>query len=255
MSVKIGTAGWAIPANDRPYFPTGGTALQRYASVMPCVEVNSSFYRPHRRSTWERWADSVPERFRFAAKIPKEVSHTRRLVDAREPIDRFLAEVGGLGDKLAILLLQLPPSFAFDARITAIFLREVTARTTARIVCEPRHASWFEPEADDFLASIAVPRAAADPAKFPGAARPGGWRGLSYWRLHGSPIIYRSTYNNARLRSYATSIAEDLSEGRPAWCVFDNTAASAALGDALRLRAMLADDFALRQDQQKGPAT
>jgi uncharacterized protein YecE (DUF72 family) len=255
MSAMIGTAGWAIPANDRPCFPADGTALQRYASVMPCVEVNSSFYRPHRRSTWERWAGSVPERFRFAAKIPKEVSHIRRLVDTREPLDRFLAEVGGLGDKLAILLLQLPPSFAFDARITASFLREITARTAACIVCEPRHASWFQPEADDLLAGNAVPRVAADPAKIPGAGRPGGWRGLSYWRLHGSPVMYRSTYNDARLRSYATPIAHDLSEGRPAWCVFDNTAASAALGDALRLRAMLADDVIQRQDEQKGLAS
>jgi uncharacterized protein YecE (DUF72 family) len=239
MSPMIGTAGWAIPANDRPSFPESGTALQRYGAVLRCVEVNSSFYRPHRRSTWQRWADGVPDDFRFAAKIPKEVSHTRRLVDTGAAIDRFLAEVGGLGDKLAILLLQLPPSFAFDARATADFLRETCSRTAARIVCEPRHASWFVPEADALLADMAVARVAADPAKVPDAAMPGGWRGLTYMRLHGSPVMYRSAYDAERLRSFAASIDAEAMAGRPVWCMFDNTAASAALGDALRLRVLV----------------
>ena len=90
MSPLIGTAGWAIPAANRPSFQEVGTALQRYAAVMPCVEINSSFHRPHRRTTWERWADSVPDGFLFAAKIPKEISHVRRLMDATDALDRFL---------------------------------------------------------------------------------------------------------------------------------------------------------------------
>jgi uncharacterized protein YecE (DUF72 family) len=127
----IGTAGWAIPVMDRPSFPENGTALQRYAERVPCVEVNSSFYKPHRRSTWERWAASVPDGFRFAAKIPKEISHGRRLVDATDRLDQFLNEAGGLGGKLAILLLQLPPSFAFYPKVVAGFLEAVAARNEA----------------------------------------------------------------------------------------------------------------------------
>jgi uncharacterized protein YecE (DUF72 family) len=236
----IGTAGWAIPAIDRPSFPENGTALQRYAERLPCVEVNSSFYKPHRRSTWERWAASVPDGFRFAAKIPKEISHGRRLVDATDRLDQFLNEAGGLGGKLAILLLQLPPSFAFDPKVVAGFLEAVAARNEAQIVCEPRHVTWFLPEADALLAEHRVARVAADPSKVPEAGLPGGWRGLSYLRLHGSPVMYRSAYGKERLRSYANAIAVDLGAERPTWCMFDNTASSAALGDALHLLQLLA---------------
>ena len=235
MSPMIGTAGWAIPAINSPSFPQAGTALQRYAITLPCVEVNSCFYKPHRRSTWERWAASVPDGFRFAAKIPKEISHGRRLVDATDRLDQFLNEAGGLGGKLAILLLQLPPSFVFDAGVIAGFLGAVSDRSEAQIVCEPRHASWFSPGADALLAERQVARVAADPAKVQEAGLPGGWRGLTYLRLHGSPVMYRSAYGKERLRSYANAIAVDLAAGRQTWCMFDNTASSAALGDALQL--------------------
>lgn len=240
MSPLIGTAGWAIPAADKPSFPEGGTALQRYAAVMPCLEVNSSFHRPHRRGTWERWAASVPDDFRFSAKIPKEISHVRRLVDATDALDQFLGEAGGLGGKLSVILLQLPPSFAFDASLVSSFLAAASSRTDARIVCEPRHASWFTQQADALLAGHGVARVAADPAKVPDAAQPGGWRGLTYRRLHGSPVMYRTPYGEDRLRSYASEIAADLAAGRPTWCMFDNTASSAALGDARSLIQLLA---------------
>ena len=238
MSPMIGTAGWAIPAIDRPSFPENGTALRRYAGRLRCVEVNSSFYKPHRRSTWERWAASVPDDFRFAGKIPKAISHGRRLVDATDRLDQFLNEAGGLGGKLAILLLQLSPSYAFDPEVVAGFLEAVSDRSEAQIVCEPRHASWFSPEADALLAERQVVRVAADPAKVPGAELAGGWRGLTYLRLHGSPVMYRSAYGEERLRSYANAITVDLAAERPTWCMFDNTASSAALGDALRLLRM-----------------
>ncbi|RZL74166.1 MAG: DUF72 domain-containing protein [Sphingomonas sp.] len=231
----IGTAGWSIPAADRPNFPETGTALQRYAAVMHGVEVNSSFHRPHRQSTWARWATSVPDDFRFAAKIPRSISHDLRLHDAAAPLDRFLDEVSGLGGKLALLLLQLPPSLAFDNATVTRFLADIGERTDTKIVCEPRHASWFEPDADSLLATQKVARVAADPARIPAAARPGGWRGLTYYRLHGSPDMYRSAYGLDRLRDYARLIAEDHAAGRPAWCMFDNTAASAALRDAVQL--------------------
>ncbi|WP_428970392.1 DUF72 domain-containing protein [Sphingomonas sp. Xoc002] len=240
MSALIGTAGWAIPAIDRVSFPEDGTALQRYAAVMPCLEVNSSFHRPHRRAIWERWAASVPDGFRFSAKIPKEISHIRRLVDATEALDRFLAEAGGLGSKLSVILLQLPPSLAFDASVVSSFLAAASSRTETRIVCEPRHASWFTRGADALLVDHEVARVVADPAAVSDAAKPGGSRGLTYRRLHGSPVMYRSAYGEERLRCYASEIVADLAAERPTWCMFDNTASSAALGDALNLIRLLA---------------
>jgi uncharacterized protein YecE (DUF72 family) len=235
----VGTAGWAIPAAVRNTFPLEGTALQRYAGVMPCAEVNSSFHRPHRRATWERWADSVPEGFRFSVKIPKAISHTRRLVDAEAELAQFIAEAAGLGGRLAIFLLQLPPSLVFDPETTAAFLSATRSLTDVPVVIEPRHASWFEPIADALLAELRVARIAADPVKVPAAARPGGWRGLSYFRLHGSPVMYRSAYDEDRLQDYAAALTQDVAAGRPVWCIFDNTASSAALADALTLTRFL----------------
>jgi uncharacterized protein YecE (DUF72 family) len=92
---------------------------------------------------------------------------------------------------------------------------------------------------DALLEDLGVARVAADPAIVPAAALPGGWRGLGYWRLHGSPLVYRSSYDDGRLDLYAALLREERLAGRPAWCMFDNTAGSAAVGDAAGLAARL----------------
>lgn len=239
MRVVIGTAGWSIPGSDTASFPTGGTALERYASVFAGVEVNSSFHRSHRASTWARWAQSVPDDFRFSVKIPKTITHQAKLVDAAPLVAQFAREVEPLGDKLAALLVQLPPKLGFDGNVAERFFTHLRASINVPIVCEPRNATWFAHEADALLARIGVARAAADPALSGAAAAPGGWRGLSYWRLHGSPAMYRSSYSDEALASYAQQIRAANDGGADAWCVFDNTAASAATGNALSLMALL----------------
>ena len=232
--INIGTAGWTVPREVADRFPCEGSALERYAARFPVVEINSSFHRPHRLSTWQRWRDSVPAAFRFAVKIPKLVTHQRKLVDCAEPLGQFLGEVSGLDDKLAVLLIQLPPKLGFDPAIAAPFLADLKSRTSASLACEPRHLSWFGEEADALLDRLGIARVAADPALCDAAARPGGWRGLSYWRLHGSPAIYRSSYAD-RIESYAALLLAETRAGRETWCLFDNTASAAAASDALQL--------------------
>jgi uncharacterized protein YecE (DUF72 family) len=234
---RIGTAGWTIPARDAGAFPSEGSSLERYAARLRCAEINSSFHRSHRPDTWTRWADAVPEDFRFSAKLTKEITHRRRLVDCAEPLAAALAEMAGLGSKLAIVLVQLPPSLAFDRSVAEAFLADLRRRWDREIACEPRHPSWFEDEADALLAGLRVARVAADPARVPAAAAPGGWRGLAYYRLHGSPVPYRSSYDDGRLEQYAARIA---AEPAPGWCIFDNTASGAATADALKLQRLLA---------------
>ncbi|PSJ36533.1 DUF72 domain-containing protein [Allosphingosinicella deserti] len=233
MDPIIGTAGWSIARAVADQFPAEGSALERYASRFRGVEINSSFHRPHRASTWQRWAASVPVGFRFAVKLPKTISHEHKLVDCEDLVDRFLDEAGGLGDALSILLLQLPPKLAFAPALIEDFLGLLAGRTAARIVCEPRHPSWFCEEADALLAGARVARVAADPAIVPQAAQPGGWTGLAYWRLHGSPVMYRSAYGPERLTVYADQVRQASAAER--WCMFDNTASSAATGDATDL--------------------
>lgn len=233
--IRIGTAGWSIPRDLAGNFPAEGTSLERYAARLTAAEINSSFHRPHNRSLYERWAAAVPPRFRFSVKIPKTITHQHKLADCDEILDAFAAEASGLGDKWAVALVQLPPSFAFDADLAGSFFASVRTRTPAAIACEPRHPSWFEPGADALLADLKVARVAADPARVPAAAAPGGWRGLTYFRLHGSPIMYRSSYDSEALAGYAAALADAAGER---WCIFDNTASSAATANALDLLAL-----------------
>ncbi|MGL3822956.1 DUF72 domain-containing protein [Sphingopyxis sp. R3-92] len=209
-------------------------ALERYSRHLSCVEVNSSFYRSHQPSTWTRWAAMVPTDFRFSVKVPRSITHEHRLENCDGLVGRLLEETAGLGEKMAVLLVQLPPTLIYRPRVAGTFFRLLRALSAVRIACEPRHASWFEPEADHALAEMMIARVAADPARVLAAAAPGGWRGLSYWRLHGSPRIYRSSYTPSQLDEYSRQLLSSETSELP-WCIFDNTASSAALGNALDL--------------------
>jgi uncharacterized protein YecE (DUF72 family) len=237
--VRIGTAGWSIPKECAGSFPAAGSHLERYGAVLNAVEINTSFYRPHRTATYERWAAAVPDSFRFAVKIPKTITHERRLKESREPLGRFLSEVIGLGPKLGPLLVQLPPSLAFQDDVSDTFLGGLRDRFPGGIVCEPRHASWFTPKVEELLNELRIARVAADPAPVPGAGEPGGWRGLAYYRLHGSPQIYYSSYGMNDLTDAAGRLAADAAAGIETWCIFDNTAAFAATGNALTTKGLL----------------
>jgi uncharacterized protein YecE (DUF72 family) len=233
--VRIGTAGWAIPRQAAERFPAAGTSLERYAARFRCAEINSTFHRPHRASTFERWAASVPEDFRFAVKLPKTITHKAKLVDCVALVESFAAEIAPLGHRRGPLLVQLPPSLAFDAEVAGTFFEQLPGPA----VCEPRHASWFSPEADALLRRWEVARVAADPAICEAAAEPGGWRGLSYFRLHGSPRTYWSSYEADALRHWSERVGAARRGGGACWVIFDNTAGGAAAGNALDLEALL----------------
>lgn len=231
----IGTAGWTVPKAYADRFPETGSHLERYAQRFDAVEINTSFYRPHRVATYERWAASVPEHFRFAVKIPRSITHDRRLENVDEPLERFLDQILGLGPKLGPLLLQLPPSLRFQDAKSSAFLQHLRQAAPGDIVCEPRHPTWFSPDIDGLLTDLRIARVAADPAPVPQAAEPGGWRGLTYYRLHGSPRIYHSAYRPDALDALAARLDAGAPDGLPNWVIFDNTAAFAAAGDALSL--------------------
>jgi uncharacterized protein YecE (DUF72 family) len=230
----IGTAGWNVPSLYLEQLPLGGSHLERYARRLNAVEINSSFHRPHRRTTYRRWAQSVPDDFRFSVKVPKAITHEAGLADCDGMLDRFVEEVAGLGDKLAVLLVQLPPRSTLNKRIANGFFRALRARIDTDVVLEPRHASWFAPDVDDWLDKRRIARVAADPARVAGAGEPGGWCKLAYYRWHGSPRIYYSDYDAAALKGLKRRLEERARESST-WCIFDNTTSGAALGNALSL--------------------
>jgi uncharacterized protein YecE (DUF72 family) len=175
----------------------------------------------------------VPEEFRFSVKIPRLITHDRRLSDVDVLLDRFLEEVAPLGTKLGPLLFQLPPSLAFDGPVLRNFLANMRRRVSGPLVCEPRHKSWFSADAHQLLRDNDVARVAADPAVVPEAAVPAGSNSMEYYRLHGAPRMYYSEYGGAYARELASRLA---CTGAPeTWCIFDNTASGAATADALAL--------------------
>ena len=234
----VGTAGWSVPKET----PGPGTHLERYARLLRCAEINSSFHRPHRRSTYERWAASTPADFRFAVKIPRDISHDRRLIGCRDALDRFLDESAGLGARRGPLLLQLPPSFAYVARTAGRFLSLLRARHDGPVVVEPRHASWFSAAADTLLMSHRAGRVGADPPTVEEGGSPAAWPAVQYFRLHGSPRMYWSAYSPATLSDLARRLRRAADSGAEVWCIFDNTASGAAF-----LNARAVDRKLLRQ--------
>lgn len=236
---RVGCAGWSIPARHANHFPAAGSHLERYAAVLPAVEINSSFYRPHRVSTYARWADAVPQHFRFSVKLPRTVTHEQRLVGTEALLDRFLAETRALGGRLGCLLVQLPPSLVYCPEVLEAFLDALSARHAGRIAVEPRHASWFEGAASVHLAARRVARVGADPSPGRGGDRPAGDRRLTYLRLHGSPRMYYSRYGAASLARIAAQLGAAAEWSEEAWCIFDNTALGDAVEDAITLQRML----------------
>ncbi|WP_256354011.1 DUF72 domain-containing protein [Variovorax sp. dw_308] len=238
--IHLGCAGWNVPRDFADAFGEGSSHLARYATRFHAVEINSSFYRPHRRQTYERWAASTPPDFAFSVKLPQAITHELRLVRAMQVFDTFRDQVQGLGERLRCLLVQLPPSLAFDARVAGRFATALRRRYAGPVAIEPRHVSWFTPEVDALLASWRFGRVLADPVRHDAGAAPGGWPETVYLRLHGSPRMYWSRYEDALLGLLAPRLSTAAADARHCWCIFDNTAAGQAVGDALRLDAMLA---------------
>lgn len=228
----VGCAGWAIPGADRAAFPADGSHLEKYAAVFGAVEINSSFYRPHQRKTYEKWAACVPDDFRFSVKLPRTVTHDARLVNISSPLEQFADEVEGLGAKLGCVLVQLPPKLDFDAAVAADFAGGLTERFRCMVALEARNPGWFSDEATALLTQANVTRVIADPPK--GQDRPHvPTTAPIYVRLHGSPRVYYSSYEPDYLAQLAHDMRVHALAGRTVWTIFDNTASGASVPNAL----------------------
>jgi uncharacterized protein YecE (DUF72 family) len=242
--VRVGCAGWSIPKHAAAHFACVGSHLDRYAQVFNSCEINSSFYRPHNKETWERWAKSVPADFRFSVKAPRTITHEAKLNCSSEVLSAFLEQIKFLGDRLGPVLVQLPPSLKFDRARAGEFLTLLRQKHEGDVVWEPRHKSWFSNRVDDLLKEFHVARVAADPAGGPNAGRPSGLTSLAYFRLHGSPRRYYSAYSDNFLDALSAQVTS-LAFRTRVWCVFDNTASGAAIQNALALTAKLRQEAGL----------
>ena len=158
-------------------------------------------------------------------------------------LSEFFNAVAALGNKLGPVLIQLPPKLPFDEALARNFFITLRELHPGDVVLEPRHPSWFSASVDTLLQSFQIARVAADPPKGSElAAQPGGWPGLCYWRLHGTPRTYYSQYDNHWLGDFAERL--HLLESRlesKLWVIFDNTALGHATANAVWLEDALHD--------------
>lgn len=238
--VRIGLAGWseAVSRHRASFpapFPADRSALAKYATAFDFVEINASFYRQFRAETYGKWADDVPDGFRFAVKMHRLITHYTRLKNTAL-LEPFFESVAGLGDKLAVVLVQLPPSLAFDFSVATAFFDALRARYAGPVVCEPRHDSWTVPDA---LALLAAHCVGLVQIEIPPPEREWGHDDVPiYVRLHGAPRRYYSAYRDAQLDQLAEFLR--LNPKRQRFVVFDNTASNAGVRNALHLRQLVA---------------
>lgn len=227
----VGTSGWQYRDWKGPFYPPGVAQLPYYASHFSTVELNNSFYRLPPRETFAKWRAETPDGFVFAVKVSRYLTHIKRLRDPEEPVARFLAAAGGLGDKLGPVLLQLPPTLRFDSGlldgVLALFPRSV------QVAVEPRHASWWCDAARDLLEKHGAALCWADRLGRPITPL---WRtaGFGYARLHEGRAQPRPRYGRAALVSWLRRMSGF--GDKPVWVYFNNDPGCAAVFDAFALR-------------------
>jgi uncharacterized protein YecE (DUF72 family) len=236
----VGTSGWLYRdwASDFYAGVPSRAWLKSYAERFDAVEVNGTFYREIRPAILERWRLETPARFRFSLKAHRYLTHVKRLQFEPESLERQKTSASMLGEKLAAMLWQLPPSLRYDLPRLDAFLALLRLWPEVRHAMEFRHPSWFRDEAAEALARGGHAVCLSDAATWP------LWDRVAtdavYVRLHGHEQTYRSNYSDCALADWAKRIGSWRSEQRTVHVYFDNTAAGAAWRNALRLREMLA---------------
>jgi len=158
MTIRVGTSGWSYKDWKGNFYPSELPAREQltfYARRFPAVEVDSSFYGAPAPSTLDHWAEAVPEGFRFALKVPRDITHDRLLKDCAPDVLAFLALVKRLGPRLGPVILQLPPGFG-RSRLPELFRLLEALPLTPGLSVEFRHGSCFVAETFEELRNRGV---------------------------------------------------------------------------------------------------
>jgi uncharacterized protein YecE (DUF72 family) len=170
------------------------------------------------------------------------ITHEAELKCKPEDLTAFLKPVRFLGQKLGVLLIQLPPRCVFDYLSAKRFFALLRELHQGDVVLEARHGTWFDARADDLLKQFSIAGVAADPACVPVAGQPTGYGQVAYFRLHGFPRRYYSSYSGEFLDAMAIQLA-DVARRARVWCIFDNTAAGFATSNTLQLNEEIGKDL------------
>ncbi len=148
QKIRIGTCGWSFDEWSGPLYPADWPTdrwLEFYSRYFPTVEIDSTFYRAPAEEIARRWVEMTPPHFRFACKLPKEITHERRLRDCSSELTAFLRDLEPLAPKLSVVLIQLPPSYRPTEEKSGLrhFLGQLPS--DFRFAVEFRHPGWHRP--------------------------------------------------------------------------------------------------------------
>jgi uncharacterized protein YecE (DUF72 family) len=225
--IYVGTAAWSIPKIAEELFPREESHLERYAHVLNAVEINTSFYRDHQPQTYLKWALMTPDYFRFSVKVNKRFTHAKLDFD-HEDLKESTQDIMLLGEKLGVLLLQFPAGQIFHSKKMKKFYSTMRDVYQGAIALEARNLSWMDEESLKLMREFKISKVTADPEKCPGK-----FNGeIEYFRLHGSPEIYKSNYSKKYLKELSMELQRTKKD---TWCIFDNTTFGYATINAINL--------------------
>jgi len=237
--IFVGTAGWSIPKTSRGDFFAADVVkpdhLAAYAARFNGVEINSAFHRDHQPGTYAKWARSTPDDFRFSIKLAKRFTHEHKLKVDTADLRGVIEGITQLGEKLGVILVQIPPRLEFDEATVEEFFAPLRELYLGPVAFEARHPSWAQREATRSFEEYEVARVLADPDRI-GPAPAIRRAPVTYVRLHGSPKVYYDAYDVAALERWAVTVRAASHE---TWCMFDNTARGAATVNAMQMQALL----------------
>jgi uncharacterized protein YecE (DUF72 family) len=246
----VGTSGWQYPhwrGGLYPHHLPTSSWLAHYAAAFQTVEVNSVFYRLPASDTFAAWAAQTPADFVFALKASRFLTHTKRLQDPREPVERLLRRAQGLAGKLGPVLLQLPPTLTRDASLLDDAL--ACFPPSVKVVVEPREPSWFvEPVAAVLERHDAALCLAERPGWSPPAWRTATW---GYVRFHEGRAHPRPCFGRRALERWARTLQDLWPPQADVYAYFNNDGHGCAPSNA-RLFALLARRIGL--DPTRVPA-
>jgi len=229
--IYIGTSGWGYNEWQDIFYPQDykkSEWITYYAKFFNTVEINSSFYNLPKKETFKNWAAKTPENFLFSVKIPRYITHIKRLIDCSESLNKFFNAAEGLGEKLEILLFQLPPNMKFDIERLNNFLKilkkyYINFKNTANnLLCafEFREESWFCQKTYDLLNEYSFGIVISHSSCFPYHEVITG--NFCYLRMHGSKELYSSSYSDEELRKVADFINKNKINNISSYVYFNN---------------------------------
>ncbi|NMT63878.1 DUF72 domain-containing protein [Marinobacter orientalis] len=233
--IRIGTSGWNFDSWRGSFYPEGLGAeglLQEYARSFDTVELNNSFYQLPDKTSVNGWLEAAPGGFLFSVKASRYLTHMKKLKDAGEGLDRFLAAVEPFGSKLGPLIFQLPPRWRVNVSRLTEFLDQLPP--DYRYAFEFRDTSWLCDEVYEVLTKYNAALCYYDYKGY--RSPPVATADFVYARLHGpEEEAYTGSYDGRALAGFARRFVNWEQEGRDVFCYFDNDDKACAPRDAQRL--------------------